>query len=347
MLTVTDIILAVVLLFVCGYAAVSDIRTGKIKNSVLLAAGALSLIAVAVKLLIFDQSDGVLILQNAGITALIGLAGYLFRIWAGGDCKVLAVIALAFPSLCYFDYNGIRLTLWMIPAAAFCISFLYVLTDSVVMSVRKRSGFHSKRFFGNLKRYLLLYLKSLVYLTALNQLYLILIAEHFFVYPAVYFAVSVLLVFVIGRIRLLGNVWVVMAVAAVDVALLLVFRHAAFLFYWKNYLLIFVFMLLKAFMSLYNYQNVNTAEVTAGMILSAADTAYMQQSRVKGLPALSDETLKSRLTAEEAESVRRWGRSKYGRPQLAAVRKMPFTAFLSISAVIYFLAGVLQLCDFS
>ena len=83
-------------------------------------------------------------------------------------------------------------------------------------------------------------------------------------------------------------------------------------------------------MSLYNYKTIPTEDVTEGMVLSGTDTLFMQQSRVKGLPALSDETLRSRITAEEADSVKRWGKSKYGKSEISIVRKIPFAAFLSI-----------------
>ena len=102
--------------------------------------------------------------------------------------------------------------------------------------------------------------------------------------------------------------------------------------------------ILKSFMSLYNYKAIPVEETSAGMVLSRTDTLFMQQSRVKGLPDISDETLRSRITADEAESIKRWGKSKYGKPQVTIVRKIPFAAFLSVGTIVYFLVGVLQFC---
>ena len=153
-----------------------------------------------------------------------------------------------------------------------------------------------------------------------------------------------MIVFVISRIKVLGNVWVIIGVAAFDVAMIIISHNFTIVTNWKNYLLVFLFMILKSFMSLYNYKTVSVEEVTSGMVLTRTDTLFMQRSRVKGLPAVSDETLKSRLTKDEADSVKRWGKSKYGKPQVSIVRKIPFAAFLSIGTVLYFLVGVLQFC---
>ena len=128
---VIDIVQAVILMLFCGYATVSDIRTGKIKNLILLISFGILLLTNFVKFLFFDQDDFFLYLENAGILLLIGFVGYFVKLWAGGDCKVLALLAVSYPTLFYFDYNHIRLTLWLIPVIAFIISFIY-LKESII-----------------------------------------------------------------------------------------------------------------------------------------------------------------------------------------------------------------------
>ena len=100
---VIDIVQAVILMLFCGYATVSDIRTGKIKNLILLISFGILLLTNFVKFLFFDQDDFFLYLENAGILLLIGFVGYFVKLWAGGDCKVLALLAVSYPTLFYFD----------------------------------------------------------------------------------------------------------------------------------------------------------------------------------------------------------------------------------------------------
>lgn len=341
---ITDIVLSVVLLLFCIYSMISDIKTGKIKNLILLIMGGITLSAALIKLIFFDRDDLFLYLENAGILLLIGLAGYAFKLWAGGDCKVLALIAVSYPTLFYFDYNQLRLTLWLIPVAAFIISFIFLLADSVISVIGRKNKIDSKQMLATLKRYLLLYIKAFVYITAWNQIYAYFIFPYVQIHPAVYLFVSILLVFVINKFKVLGNLWVLICVAAFGVAMMFISGRFTIITYWRNYLLVFLFMILKSFMSLYNYKVIPVEETSAGMVLSRTDTLFMQQSRVKGLPDISDETLRSRITADEAESIKRWGKSKYGKPQVTIVRKIPFAAFLSVGTIVYFLVGVLQFC---
>jgi hypothetical protein len=83
----------------------------------------------------------------------------------------------------------------------------------------------------------------------------------------------------------------------------------------------------------YNYQSIPTAEVRSGQILSAATVLSFAPSQVKGLPTNCSEDIESKLTEEEAASVRRWEKSKYGRDSVVIVRKIPFAIFLGIGTV--------------
>lgn len=47
----------------------------------------------------------------------------------------------------------------------------------------------------------------------------------------------------------------------------------------------------------------------------------------QGLPTGMTEDLRSRITAEEAESIHRWKNSSLGKPFVVIVRKIPFTSF--------------------
>ena len=142
---VIDIVQAVILMLFCGYATVSDIRTGKIKNLILIITCGILLITTLVKFLFFDRDDFLLYLENAGILIVIGFAGYIVKLWAGGDCKVLALIAVSYPTIFYYDYNQIRLTLWLIPVIAFIISFIYLLAESVISVIGRKNRIDGKQ----------------------------------------------------------------------------------------------------------------------------------------------------------------------------------------------------------
>ena len=66
---------------------------------------------------------------------------------------------------------------------------------------------------------------------------------------------------------------------------------------------IFVTLAIILFQSLaerYNYQEINTVDVKAGMILSYGTILQFINSRVKGLPQYTTEDIASRISEEEA-----------------------------------------------
>lgn len=71
------------------------------------------------------------------------------------------------------------------------------------------------------------------------------------------------------------------------------------------------------------------------MILSSVSTMMMSSSKVKGLPGISSESLKDRLTEDEAESVRRWGKTKNGQETVTILKKIPFALFLVLGFFVY------------
>ena len=92
----------------------------------------------------------------------------------------------------------------------------------------------------------------------------------------------------------------------------------------------------------FNYEWIRTSDVKAGMILSYFAIQQFYGSRVKGLPVSTDETTKSRITQEEADSIKRWEKSKYGKAQIMVVRYIPFAVFILIGMITY-LIGVWRL----
>ena len=101
------------------------------------------------------------------------------------------------------------------------------------------------------------------------------------------------------------------------------------------YLVSFLYVILQILIGEFNYQEINTDDVRDGMILSLGTSMLFMQSRVKNLPGVSFEDMRSRINADEAAAIRRWKKSKGGRETIVIVRKVPFALFLSIGCVLY------------
>ena len=71
------------------------------------------------------------------------------------------------------------------------------------------------------------------------------------------------------------------------------------------------------------------------MILSMGSILLLAKSKVKGLPHFSTEDLKSRLSADEVDSVLRWSKTKIGQDTIVIVRKIPFALFIGIGTLLF------------
>ena len=60
----------------------------------------------------------------------------------------------------------------------------------------------------------------------------------------------------------------------------------------------------------------------------------MQNSRVRGLPKISSEDLRDRLTEDEIVSINRWAKSRKIE-SLSIVKKIPFATFIACGYICY------------
>ena len=118
--------------------------------------------------------------------------------------------------------------------------------------------------------------------------------------------------------------------------------HISTTFDWKAWLFVFGIMFVRMVAEKYNYQEIPTAEVRAGQILSAATVMLFRTSRVRGLPSGMTEDLRSRITSEEAESIHRWEKSAGGKPYVVIVRKIPFAIFIGIGTLAFLIIEVIM-----
>ncbi|WP_242826906.1 hypothetical protein [Butyrivibrio sp. MC2013] len=94
-------------------------------------------------------------------------------------------------------------------------------------------------------------------------------------------------------------------------------------------------MIIKIIISEYNYTTIPTSEVKKGMIISSFSSIVMSNSKIKGLPQISHEDMRSRLTQEEADAIIQWGKTKGSLKTIQIVRKMPFAIFIFLGLLIY------------
>jgi hypothetical protein len=110
---------------------------------------------------------------------------------------------------------------------------------------------------------------------------------------------------------------------------------------YKVYLLLMFVMIFRKISEKYNYIEIPTSSVKAGMILSLGTIVLFKRSKVKGLPISTTEDMRSRISEDEAKSILRWEKSKYGEANITIVKKMPFAIFIILGVVSYL---IIRMC---
>lgn len=319
----------VLMLGIGGYCSWTDCSTGIVKNKVLLCGASAGVVMDCFYYGFVHPELLIGFLENLGMVALISLCLYGAKIWAGGDSKLVFVLALLYPGDLYFTYAGQIITLPFVFITAFILGYLYL----AAASFKNIKTMNLRSFLGSLFSFVKNYISVLIWIYAVE----------IWIFPHIQLPWMILLVIFFGiswgisRWKFLAeHAWINWIVLALDVLGVIVTKRMPYMD-WRMYLLILAITAVRLLMHSTYYETIPVSEIKKGMILSTASTMNFQRSRVKGLPEISREDLSSRLTEAEADSIHRWEHSAHGVPELTIVRKVPFAFCIALSFLIYFL----------
>lgn len=329
-----------VLLFLCVYCSITDIKSGIVKNEVLLSACGVGIVLYIIQAVVFGIEDVWFVLLNVLINALVSMLLYLFHVWAAGDCKMLLAVFILIPPSLSLHSRIPYISLILIPAFAFLFSFFFLIVDSIRAMIKQKHIVKKDKLIGTLKVLLIRYISTMSVVLLADKLLFIFFKDLVNQYWVIIIVINICLVIIVNSIRLFQKAYVFLPIIAVDIVLMILYDESP-VRYLISFALVLLIMVIRIFISEYNYQIINTSEVEEGIILSTETTTLFLTSKVKGLPPISKEDLRSRLSKKEADSVRRWGKSKYGFSQVKTVRKIPFIIFISIGTLCYIVLGVI------
>lgn len=344
-MNVVDIIKLIALLICCVIATKTDLQYGIISNKLVVVFGAIGMILDVLSMLLSSVEKNWLFLQNAGMLIGIALLLYFFKIWAGGDCKLLIVVALLYPSSLYWRFESTQFTLWYMLGFMFGTGYLYLMAESMIFWLKekeKRKEF-AQDYVRMLTGSLVYYSKALVFMSALSHIYLQFVYPLFYIPTALYAVICLIYIRLLNNYHFFDSKMIIICFFIFDLGMTFFTGKVTVNTLWETYLITLLFMIVRSFINQYNYKMIETTNVKEGMILSRMSTLLMQKSRVKNLPPISDESLGSRISEEEAASIIRWSKTKNGSKQIIIVRKIPFAIFITCGILIYLaFLGALQ-----
>lgn len=331
-----EVIYGILLILLGVIVSRSDFKEGRIYNKVLAIFTFASLILGIVYYGYYARDLIIPFLINFVVVVIMSLILFYSHSFAGGDCKLVMVMGLLYPANFYLVYGNSTITLLFSLGIAILYGYIYLLGSSIYGLIRGRNKI-TKEY---LKRYIISFLKSFisatVYISMINVIVIYLHNVNIDINVWIIRILCMGIAWVIGKYELLRK-WHLISVGFIlDLFLGLFVGVIPFSFNPENYVLVIILLICQMTIRISLYEEIQITELKKGMILSTFSSILMQGSRVRGLPGISSEDLRSRITMDEIESIKRWAESKKI-TSLTIVRKIPFAVFIFLGFVSYFI----------
>lgn len=336
---IVDIIKCTCLLLFCICTSITDIKYGLIKNKFICVFLLLSVILDGYCLL-FNKTDYLSFAINISIAVVLSIVLYLLNIWAAGDSKMMIIISLLIPyTNQYYLINNWTHTITIL-ALIFILAFIYLIFDSIYNRIK--GSYKPQNSLKSQTKLSLFNWISCVSSVLFVDLILWLFVKVIFEKTALILLCNICIILLVNNFSILKNKYWVCINILFSIIGCLIFRYPLInKIMLVNYILIAFMIVLRTFISQYNYEIIPTQNVKEGMILSTATTMLFINSRVKGLPGISRENLSNRITKQEVQSIKIWQKSAKGQDTIEIVRKIPFAVFISAGTICFIMIGVL------
>lgn len=330
---------SLILLFgLCIITTASDIKYGIIQNRVLIWFLIPSLFLDVLYYGIIARDLFTLFLANVFALATIALVLFYTYSFAGGDCKLAITMGLIFPANYYLSYGNSAVTLFFTIGFAILYGYIFMLITSIVNLIQRKSKLTAKYIGDYLKSFIVSFVSALAYICLLNLVFTI-IGRFVFVNDWIIRIICMITTWMVGKLSAMRKWYVVVPIIIIDIVVGTIMQTMPFSINPENYVLVVILLICQMAIRASIYEDVKIEDVKKGMILSMASTIPMQNSRFKGMPGISTEDLRSRLTTDEVESIKRWGKSR-NITKVTVMKKIPFAVFLSMGFLSYFVLGI-------
>lgn len=335
---IIESILLTLLLMMCIIVTYTDFKTGLIPNKILVYFGVIILILDTVYYSIFQAELIWGFILNITVNMLFSILLYAYAFWGAGDSKLMILSVLAIPARFYAS-DIFSVPIIIITVQTFAIAFCYLAIESIALGIIKKDLFNLKvnitksKILLMLKNYMISYIYIIFFSFVLNFTINNKIAISSYIIPIC----SFFIVFTVFNFGFFQKKAVIGIFALIDVLLMILFNANVSSFFpplW-NLIVISIVFVFRSLSAKYNYHTIPTSDIKQGMVLSLNTIMQFKSSRGKGLPEITTEDFRSRISSEDADSIKRWGNSKNGSSEIIIVRKLPFAVFITAGIVAF------------
>ena len=332
---IVEIICGILFILLGVKSSITDIKDGCIYNKSLFRFGILGIILAICYYGYFARDLLIPFTLNFGIIAIISLVLFYSHSFAGGDCKLTMVMALLYPANYYFIYGQSDLTIVVALGIAIFYGYIYLLMSSILKLLQGRTHMTKEYIKGYLLSFFKSFISATIYISAVNLCVMYISQMGFTCNVWVIRLICIAVAWIVGRYEFLKKWYAVTIFLFVDLVVGFMVGHIPFSINPENYILVIILLLCQMTIKTNIYEEVQISDLKKGMILSSLSSIMMQNSRVRGLPKISTEDLKSRLTETEIDSIKRWAEGRKIE-SVAVVKKIPFALFIFLGFISYF-----------
>lgn len=332
---VLEVIMLITMALLGISVSASDLKQGMVYNKTLM----IFLVAACIEDLVyyaFFVSDLFLIfVLNVSIVAAISLALFYTNSFAGGDCKLAIVMSFLYPARLYLEYGKHNISLFIALGMAIFLGYVYLVMTSLVALINGKNKPEKGYFLKSIIAFLKTFAVATIYITFIS-----LVFSLFFQWSLLMDWIMRILCIAVAwrssKSKVMNKWYTIGPVLIIDIIICVIYRIFPLGTNIENYLMIAVLLICQMTVRTNLYEDIPVLEIKKGMILSMGSSLLMQNSRVRSLPGISSEDLKSRLTEENVNSIQRWAQDRKIET-ITIVKKIPFAVFIVLGFVFYIL----------
>ena len=290
----------------CIICTRSDLSKGIIPNRIIFIFAACAIILDILYYSLFARDLAFDFIFNLIVVSFISIYLFYTHSFAGGDCKMAIVLALLYPARYYVIYGNNDITLIFALGFALLAGYIYLLINSIMQIVTKRAKLSAAYIKGFLLDFFKSYISAMAYIVLLNCIFLALQNIGIYINIWISHALCIFIAWGVGRYPKLKKLYFLIPTIFLTASISVITHTMPISLNPGNYTLVLILLLCQMTIKTTIYETVRVDQLSKGMILTTFSSVLMQSSITKGLPGVSTEDLKSRLTDEQVESIQIW-----------------------------------------
>lgn len=328
---------SIILVFFCGVATYTDIKTGKVSNKLQLITVVIVGTIILIKTIILKEwpwdgtNQGIYYFTNLALCFVISIGLYVSDIWAPGDSKMFITIVLLYPTALQNSRPGMVFPSLHIIIWAFSIGYFYLIIKDIRVSLDK---VHNREGSPNS-------IYSTMISIALN--YCVSLSISFFLnsfFPDFFIAnreLCLLFIIVLISITSKQSILTRIIIAVICLISLFIFRHpyTALTFSATKLGIPFVISIVVSLLTRSaqnnNYVEIVPEDLKTGMILSRYTLCRFSNNTILSDFNSKNETRRSRLSDQEVKIVSEWALNK--NENIVIVKMLPFAPFIAAGTI--------------